>query len=168
MVAKKSRGKKVSKKAVMKGGPPLGLKPLPSYLEGLLKLSRGELEGTLANMKQITSVSHARELKRAKITGRNLLLDIVKYDESEVLDKREREEAEKHSKMNAVIEEVAKGEDSEEDVVGPDTKITAMTCTYRHPSLHDDDSDDEAWFGPQGGAEDAGEDAGEEEAVGDC
>ena len=116
MVAKKSRGKKVSKKAVMKGGPPLGLKPLPSYLEGLLKLSRGELEGTLANMKQITSVSHARELKRAKITGRNLLLDIVKYDESEVLDKREREEAEKHSKMNAVIEEVAKGEDLEENI----------------------------------------------------
>ena len=42
-----------------------------------------------------------------------------------------------------------------------------MTCTYRHPSFNDD-SDDEAWFGPQGGAEDAGEDAGEEEAVGDC
>ena len=69
MVTKKSRGKKISKKAVMKGGPPLGLKPLPSYLEILMKLSRGELEGTLANMKQITSVSHARELKRAKITG---------------------------------------------------------------------------------------------------
>ena len=90
----------------MKSSPPLGLKPLPSYLEGLLKLSRGELEGTLANMKQITSVSHARELKRAKITGRNLLLDIVKYDESKVLDKQEREEVEKHLKMNAVIEEV--------------------------------------------------------------
>ena len=70
--------------------------------------------------------------------------------------------------MNAVIKEVAKGEDLEEDISGPDTKIMAMTCTYRHPSLHDNNLDNEVWFGPQGGAEDMGEDAGEEEAVGDC
>jgi hypothetical protein len=170
MIEKKSRGKKVSKKAVMKGGQPLNLKPLPTYLEILLKLSKGELQMTQANMKKITNVSHARKLKRAKITGRNLLLDIVKYDDSEVIERREREEAEKHSKMNAVIEEVAKGEGSGNELMARETKIMAMTCTYRHPTAYDD-SDDEEWFGGEEGAEDAGEEAvsvEEEEAGGDC
>ena len=78
-VTKKCRGKKILKKTVMKGGAPLNLMALQDYLDKLLKLSKGELNLAQANMKSITSVSHARKLKRAKISGRDLLLVMVDH-----------------------------------------------------------------------------------------
>ena len=79
MVTKKSRGKKFSKKAAMKGDPLLNLAVLPTYLEKLSKLSKGKLSAMLANLKLITNLSHDQELKQAKITGQDSLLDIINY-----------------------------------------------------------------------------------------
>ena len=45
----------------------------------------------LVYVKNVTNVSNAREIMRAKITGRDLLLELVKFDYSEVLVMKERE-----------------------------------------------------------------------------
>ena len=74
-----------------------------------------------------------------------MLSDIVKYDESEELGRKERVESEKHALMHAIIEEV--GPDHSDDKVWETNfkiaDIKKTTITYRHPSIPRDDEDDE-------------------------
>ena len=90
MAAKETKGRKLTKKAVMKGGQPIKTS-LPMHLEKLAKLSKGKLNVTLANLKSVMNIRHARELKRANTTGRDLLSDAVKCDISQVLFQKKQE-----------------------------------------------------------------------------
>ena len=146
IVTKQAKGRRVTKKAVMKGTSPVELS-LPEYLTTLLKLSEGKpAEVKLSNLKKVTNVSNARELMRAKITGRDLLLELVKFDDSEVLERKEREKEEAHGLMRDVIEKAGTEHSQDPVFQVPDANIKSMRCTYRHPVLVD--PDDEEWLGP--------------------
>ena len=125
----------------MKGGPLLNLMPLLPYLEKLSKLSKGELQVTHANIKLITSVSHVRKLKRSKITSCKLLFEIINYKISEVLQKKELEEADNYATMQSVLENVINKCSDDKVWEAPDTKPKAITCTYYHLPFHNPDVD---------------------------
>ena len=107
------------------------------------KMPKGELNVTVANLKFVVNIRHARELKRANITGRDMLLDVVKYDNSQVLLQKEQEELKRHATMREVIENVGTkhSEDRVWQVEDPNIKEIRHTC--RHPLLHDPELDDE-------------------------
>ena len=109
-----------------------------------MKLSKGKINATLANPKFIVNIRHARKLKRANTTVRNLLLDAVKCDNSQVLLQKEQEELKRHATMREVIENV--GTKHSEDRVWQveDPNIKVIKCTYHHPPMHDPEFDDEA------------------------
>ena len=147
MVAKSAKGRRVTKKAVINGQPPLQVS-LPEYLDKLKKLSKGELKATLGNLKLVTSVSHARELRRANISGRDLLLDLVQYDSSKVLAMKEMKKEEEHGLMRDVIKNVGTKHSDDRVWDVADMNIKLIESAYRHPTLEDPDPDDEEWLGP--------------------
>ena len=90
------------------------------------------------------NIGHAHELKQANTTGRDLLLDAVKCNNSQVLLQKEQEEMERHATMREVIENV--GTKHSEDRVWQveDPNIKEIRCTCRHLLMHDPKLDDEA------------------------
>ena len=82
-----------------------------------------------------------RELQRAKLSGDEILMDVVKYDKSAVLEKREKAEAEKHALMHDIIESNGTGISSDRCWQVEALDIKKVTISYRHPSHHDHEPD---------------------------
>ena len=89
------------------------------------------------------NIGHARELKRANTTGRDLLLDAVKCDNSQALSQKEQEEMKRCAMMREVIENV--GTKHSEDRVWQvkDPNIKEIRCTHHHPPMHGPELDNE-------------------------
>lgn len=147
-IAEESNGKQLTKTCIMKGTAPIKTS-LPVYLEKIRNLAYGEKSRrNIANLKSVVDEQKARELKRADLSGEGMLTEIVKYEKSEILKKREQEESEKYALVRDVIASngTVHSNDREWQVAMPEIK--KISTTYRHPSLEDPDEDDVAWFGP--------------------
>ena len=86
----------------------------------------------------------AKDISPCNTTGCDSLLDVVKYNNSQVLLQKEQEELKRHATMREVIENV--GTKHSEDRVWQveDPNIKVIKCTCQHPPTHDPELDDEA------------------------
>ena len=104
---------------------------LPAFVALVIEISKGKAANCLSTKKR------ARELQKAKVDKDLLLMEFVKYEQSEVLTAKEQAEDAKHNTMRDGIAaggtEVANQMSSH-----PLVNIERQTIQYVRPSLDDD------------------------------
>ena len=95
-------------------------------------------------LNNLSPKSCARELKRADITGDEMLMEFVKYDKAEIPKKEYEEEMNKHGKMKDVVTpfgtDISSLKIRQRDKMG--IKRHTISCTRPSVHQHHDDPDE--------------------------
>ena len=111
---------------------------LMMFIKQVELIAKGKVENNLS------SNTRKRELERAGISEELMLMEFIKFADSETLKAKERAESDKYKDMKCVI--AAHGTNIASQREGQEAlSIERRTINYSHPSI---DSDDEEFWGP--------------------
>ena len=107
---------------------------LSDFCQLVIAISKGKKENTLS------TPTRKRELERAGITEDLILMEFVKFEDSETLKAENQSESEKYTAVKSIIEANGNEVGSQFKALAP-ISFQIRTISYSHPSVNSDDEE---------------------------